>query len=75
MSEKRFDIIKPVENHTEELCCTECWQRGINWGSDGERERIIELIKGAPVSFDWFQPFVGTTTLLQQITGEQDGSI
>lgn len=45
MSEKRFDIIKPVENHSEELCCTECWQRGINWGGDGERERIIALLE------------------------------
>jgi len=39
-------------------------------GALRERERIIELIKGAPVSFDWFQPFVGTKTLINQINGE-----
>ena len=38
-----------------------------------ERERIIELIKGAPISFEWFQPFVGTKTLIEQINGEHDG--
>jgi hypothetical protein len=40
-----------------------------------ERERIIELIKGERVSFDWFQPFVGTKTLIEQINGEHDGNI
>jgi len=40
-----------------------------------ERERIIELIKGTPISFDWFQPFVGTITLIKQINGEFDGNI
>lgn len=44
-------------------------------GEEAERERIIALIKGAPVSFDWFQPFVGTTTLIQQINGETDGNV
>lgn len=36
-------------------------------GAKRERERIIELIKGAPISFEWFQPFVATTTLIKQI--------
>lgn len=39
-------------------------------GAAEERERIIELIKGAPISFEWFQPFVGTTTLIKQINEE-----
>ena len=38
-----------------------------------ERERIIELIKGAPVTFEWFQPFVGTKTLIEQINEGIDG--
>lgn len=42
---KRFDIIKPVENHPEEICCTECWQRGIEWGAAGEREGIFEMLE------------------------------
>jgi len=42
---KRFDIIKPVENHPDHICCTECWQRGINWGSAGEREEIVEGLR------------------------------
>jgi hypothetical protein len=37
-----------------------------------ERERIIELIKGAPISFEWFQPFVATKTLIDQINEGQD---
>lgn len=44
MSE-RFDFIKPVEGHPEEICCTECWQRGISWGSAGREEEIIELLQ------------------------------
>lgn len=42
---KRFDIIKPVENHPDYICCTECWQRGIEWGGAGEQERIIALLE------------------------------
>jgi hypothetical protein len=42
---KRFDIIKPVENHPDHICCTECWQRGIEWGGAGEQERIIALLE------------------------------
>lgn len=61
------------------LCCVECHAsgtaKGEHAGATVERERIIALIKGAPVSFDWFQPFVGTTTLIQQINGEQDGNV
>jgi len=41
---KRFEIIKSVKNHPEELCCTECWQRGINWGEAGTREEILMLL-------------------------------
>lgn len=40
----RFDIIKPVENHPEELCCTECWQRGIQWGEGGAVDTIVRTI-------------------------------
>lgn len=43
-----------------------------NYVREQERERIIELVKGAPISFDWFQPFVGTKTLIEQINGEFD---
>ncbi len=42
---KRFDILKPVENHPDHICCTDCWQRGIEWGSAGEQERIIDLLE------------------------------
>lgn len=38
---KRFSIIKPVENHPDHICCTECWQRGINWGEAGTREEMV----------------------------------
>jgi len=37
-----------------------------------ERERIILLVKGSPVSLEWFQPFVGTKTLIEQIEGKHD---
>lgn len=42
-------------------------------GVRDERQRIIELIKGAPINFEWFQPFVGTKTLIEQINGEDNG--
>ena len=42
---KRFDIIKPVEDHPDHICCTECWQRGIEWGGAGEQERILDLLE------------------------------
>lgn len=48
---KRFDILKPVENHPDHICCTECWQRGIEWGGAGEQERIIDLLDDAKSSY------------------------
>ncbi len=40
-----MSLFKPVENHPEEICCTECWQRGIAWGSAGREEEIIKFLE------------------------------
>ena len=40
-----MSLFKPVDNHPEEICCTECWQRGISWGSAGREDEIIKLIE------------------------------
>jgi hypothetical protein len=51
---KRFDILKPVENHPDYICCTDCWQRGIEWGGAGEQERIIALLNEMLAdNWDW----------------------
>ncbi len=36
-----MSLFKRVENHPEEICCTECWQRGIAWGSAGQEEEML----------------------------------
>lgn len=42
-------------------------------GVKRERERILKLVRGAPVALEFYQPYIGTEELIAKIEEENHG--